>query len=253
MVSATNWLDVALAAPIIGLACEPRLQFPHEMGDAIKPVLEKWKTKFPEILFTIPAQAALLNVKVGDGFHIDLLGNAINTSFKYETKLIDVPAALPQVASQKVRPFSELVATAVEYTAAICEHLRVPPIDVTRIGVVADSRLSADALPPGVGKFLKYLGAPWGAQPVAFAGAFTTSFGPEDKDWESRCHHFLDVSPERPGDVRLRLDWQMYTPPSSSHRLVSGEARGLLERAVRHANQYFETFAAGKLNYGVAD
>ncbi len=245
-----NWLDLALSAPTIGIVCEPRLQFPHEMLDDLRPALEKWKKDHSNLLFYNPAPTALIQIKVGDGFVCDLLGNGFNTTFKYETKVVDTPAALPTLTTPDVLKFSDLLTRAIELTATIFERLKAPPVLVTRIGIVADCRLDEKDLPPGIERFLSYLGAPWGAKPSILSGTMTFDL-PKHEKWTRRCHHMVDREVvERPGDLRIRLDWQMSLEKGSSHRVAEGAAKSFVEDAAGHANAYFEKFAAGGLNYG---
>jgi hypothetical protein len=249
MTKGMSWLDLALSAPIVGIACEPRLQFPHEMADALRKTIEGWQKRFPNILFFIPGQGALINIKVGDGFQVDILGNALTATFKYEQKVVDVPAALPRLDSPAVRPFSELLEEGVAYMAATCDALTAPPIELTRVGVVADCRLEEEGLPPGITRLLEHVGQPWGAPPTLFNGVFLNELGRDD-DWTYRCHHTLDVNTaDRPGDVRLRLDWQMVRNPARKLVLHRGAAKSLLAGAAEQAKTYFEAFAAGNLDY----
>ena len=114
--------------------------------------------------------------------------------------------------------------------------------------MVADCRLDGESLPPGVTKFLDHIGRPWGTRPIVFTGTTTVDL-PKDDTWTYRCHHVIDVNTDRPGDVRLKLDWQMM--PIGGARLIGrGSSAQLVQEACVRANQYFEQFGGGGLEYG---
>ena len=244
-----NWLDLAVASPSIGIQCEPRLQFPHEMLDALKPTLAKWKAARGDLIFHVPSVASLIQIKPGDGFICDVLGNGLTTTFAYQSKVVDKPASLPTITNPSVQRFSDLLSRAIELSSAICERLSDPPVVLTRLGIVADCRIDEKAMPPGVTRFLEHVGKPWQSRPVILSGVTTVDL-PSDDRWTYRCHHAIDInSVDRPEDVRVKLDWQMF-PKGDPRPIARGNAQQLISEAAARANKYFERFGGGGLAYG---
>jgi len=183
------------------------------------------------------------------GRFVHLDSTALTVGTKLQGVVKELPAKLP-VVDYPVRPqmYSEAIRDLVADIEDLLPLLAGTLGDFARVGIVAGCRLKADDLPPGIGSYVKHLGRPWpGVTPMIESTVMVNLSTEADKI--DRCHHSVNLNEDdRPGDVRVKLDWQrVMRPPQPAG---ADEIVAEVGACVAAATEYFNTFAAGDLDYG---
>jgi hypothetical protein len=122
---------------------------------------------------------------------------------------------------------------------------------VTRVGVVSVTVVGENDLPPGLIRFIKHVGQPWGRIEGGFSFQFTTPLD-EAPEWKDKCIHNL-VRPDGGTDdlITLTLDWhRIFTVGQAiNHSILSR----MLATARERSDSYFENLAEGSRFDGPID
>ena len=145
----------------------------------------------------------------------------------------------------KAAPYTELLG---EVTKRLLEMVQLVtagvPRKLVRIGVISTTFVTEDEMPPGISRYLKYLGKPWHASPDPFRTELTVKLE-KSKHTVSldRCVHIFVKPEDSDGLVQIRLDWQRLLPDDRT--LSMGSLPELLENAKTDALAYFEDIGEG--------
>lgn len=246
-----SWLDKVLAVPIIGINFKPSITSPARYFDAITDLLEKWADSGRELNVTSQGEHGII-IEVSDGFNYRIKNESIVVSFNYRGELYEPPGEIPQLRySTQPQLFTELANKIVRESADFCKPIiaSIPKL-INRIGIVADCKLNANEVVPGVDKYMKHLSAPW-SQSLDVSKGIITAILKQDEDKEilERCHHTLDYNTSKnPESIALKLDWQRYF--NTARKFDSNRLEDELTDCLISANAYFHKFGMGDLNYG---
>jgi len=246
-----TWLDRVLATPSVGLTLKPELYSEHEIFSSVRPLFDKWSkegdVKVGQAELTLSFGTAL-------GFIFTVRPDTIVVEFKCKFELKQRPGLLPVFPNVEAKKYSELLETTVQQTNDFVDHiLAIRRRTLTRIGVVAATRIDGECPPPGVASYIKHLQRPW-QSPLIRCDSNLLSLLAEDTNKREQCHHrliFNQADEDKKNDFGLTLDWQrvMITPVE----LKSGAAQQHLQSSCSSALTYFERFGTGELEYGFSD
>jgi hypothetical protein len=139
-------------------------------------------------------------------------------------------------------PFSNLLADVC--SRLVAATLVVPGMRtrrINRVGIVANTMLAMDDNPPGVSRFIDYVGRPWGKNPEIFSFQIVSDLG-KTQGWADRCIHAI-AKPEGEELVSLSFDWQRSF--ESGQAIHPESLKSILERAQTDALAYFEDLGEG--------
>ena len=113
-----------------------------------------------------------------------------------------------------------------------------------RIGIISTTVVSEDEVPPGINRFLNYVGKPWDNSVEAFSIAITAKL-PKSKNTAryDRCIHVVSRQEDSEGLVTIQLDWQRYFDEDKNLSMTS--LPELLDAGKSDALAYFEDIAEG--------
>jgi hypothetical protein len=116
---------------------------------------------------------------------------------------------------------------------------------ISRVGIVTAATVNTDDIPPGLKRFIAYMGRPWG-QVVDYYSVQITAPLAEESLWSDRCIHTMIKNEDDPEQlVRLSLDWQRGL--KTGHGVTQESLTELVRHAEKSAMQYFEDVAEGNL------
>ena len=159
-------------------------------------------------------------------------------------KLRAVSGGLP-VAELISRPqvFSSLLSDATEML--IEAVLRLPEVSrrqIQRIGIISTTTVAAEDLPPGIQRFIDYMGSPWHNMLEGFNLSVTSTLH-ESEHGRDRCIHAIAKSEDEEALLTLRFDWQRFL--NKKVPVSRREMERLCFSATRDALSYFEDLAVG--------
>ena len=113
---------------------------------------------------------------------------------------------------------------------------------VQRVGIVSNTSVSYDELPPGIFRFIDYIGRPWNSSPEEFRIQIMGEIKKE-KDFSDRCIHHLARTENKEELINITFDWQRnfsLGKPLALESLIE-----ILRDAEEEALAYFEEVAEG--------
>jgi hypothetical protein len=242
-----SWCDKLAATPTMGFKLDVHFESIDSVLDALSPILDK-SVEGERATFTVEKREPFsVNVNAQTGYHYIVEPSRISVAFQHVLKMKMVSGG-PPVAQMTSRalPYTELlqsVATQLmDTTSLICDG---STRKISRIGVVASAIVDAADIPPGMARFITYIGRPW----KGFADHYTfqiTSQLADDPAWNDRCIHTLSKAEEDPDQlIRLNFDWQRSF--KTSRPTTRDSMKELVKFAEDAALKYFEELAEGNL------
>lgn len=238
------WLDQVLAAPTLGILCDPWLLMPMKAWPALAKVTRTWPTVAVGNINDSPWHHV---AERGDGLAVELdLANII-CKFVYKMQ-VGTEGAFPSFKAPEVRPFSDVLGAVRTASKDTVNELELNP-KVQRIGIMADCNIALHELPPGAASFIervRRLGG--GGELDAVAANFTVVLERRRSDFD-RCHYSVEVASfsEAPR-VRLKIDWQRVWPSGLS--MTAASLNTMVGACADAATKHFEAFGAGEMEAG---
>jgi hypothetical protein len=116
---------------------------------------------------------------------------------------------------------------------------------VTRVGVVAQAMVASPDIPPGIARFIAYIGRPWKGFVDHYSFQIISDLA-DDSESSYRCIHTLSKLEGDPDQlVRLNFDWQRTL--KNGLTVTSNSITELTKSAEQDAIKYFEELAEGNL------
>lgn len=226
-----------------------RVDFHFETTDAVlralSPMLDKWvEGDKPTFTLERPDQFSV-NVNARDGFQFAVEPSKIAVVFRHTMKMKTMIGG---------PPVAELLSHPLPYTVLlpqVAKHLMDTTLllcagssrKITRIGVVATAVVDTSVIPPGMARFVTYMGRPWKGLVDYYTIQITSALA-EDSRWSDRCMHTLSKSEDDPEQlIRLNFDWQRTF--KTGHAITSESMKELVKHAEDSAMEYFEALAEG--------
>lgn len=219
-------------------------------GDAIlhslAPLLDRWVDGEKQLFKMDRHESFAVEFTTDDGFQYGIGASNIHVTFTHRMRARPVSGGPPVIEMlSSPRPFTELLPTASE--RLLNATLLIPGSkdrSLLRVGVVSSTAVAEDEVPPGIARFIKYVGRPWSGLTDSFSFQITTEIA-QASGWSDRCIHNL-TKPEDPEKLlTIIFDWQRtYASGRPIKREVLAE---ILSVAEKDSQKYFEELAEGSI------
>lgn len=113
---------------------------------------------------------------------------------------------------------------------------------VKRVGVISTTVVEDHEAPPGITRFIEYVGRPWGGKLDHFSFSIVADIG-KGQGYADRCIHSIQRPEDREQLMTITLDWQRQLTSGNPINLES--LKELAERAEKAALKYFEDVGEG--------
>jgi hypothetical protein len=182
-----------------------------------------------------------------DGYNYEVDPSRISVGFQHSmrTKLVSGGPPVAEMLSDPL-PYTKLVPSVskrlIDATLLVCKGTTRK---ITRVGIVANSTVASNDIPPGIARFIAYIGRPWRGfvDHYSFQIISQLADGSESSD---RCIHTLSKTEGDPDQlVRLNFDWQRTF--KNGRAITSESMTQLINSAEEAALAYFEELAEGNL------
>jgi hypothetical protein len=246
VVNSVSWCDKLASVPSAGF------KFNHRYLP-IEKVLESWHsilddnavdsgpkfqlTRFDDFNFDVNTEA---------GFKYGADASRVYVAFNHRMKLRNVSGGAPKV---------EMLSTPQPFTKLLPEVLRrmvgaamlMPDIrsrQLLRVGTTSMTPVDAIDLPPGISRFIDYMGRPWNGLTGGFTMQLTADVG-KHKLWSDRCIHTILRSENEDEVMTLIFDFQRtFVDPRPVTKETLQEA---CDKVERDSLAYFEELAEGNM------
>lgn len=238
-----TWCDKLASVPVVGFTLDWHFASAGALWEALTPTLDQ-QVVGDKPTFTINQNDPFaVSFQTESGFHYALEASKVVVSFQHRMRAKPVSGGPPVMEMlSHPQPFSDLLAEVSRRLVAVT--LAVPATRnrrIHRVGIVANTMLSLSDTPPGVSRFIDYVGRPWGKSVEVFAFQIVSEIG-KTQAWADRCIHNITKAE---GDelVSLSFDWQRSFV--SGQAINPGSLTKMLELAQTDASAYFEDLGEG--------
>lgn len=248
------WMDNLFAVPAIGIRMNPNFnevfEFQKRFGGFFEYLIHQEKYGVDQIKIESQEIWGYSVTVRKTGFLFVLTPRGIVSQFLYEVSKKEQPGGLPKFELPEPMLYSQALEKVRKYIEIIFGFMKdLKGFQYDRIGVVASVGSDKDSLPPGILRWLEYLGKPLGNVTKSEASFLAKFQDSKENEFYDQCHHLIrfdDSAPEI--GYRIVLDWQrMFDKPkviSDTRDLVTN-----LNSAKEEAIKYFQKFGEGDLNY----
>jgi hypothetical protein len=240
-----SWCDKLASTPTIGFRFSPHFASGDALLDAFSPLLDPL-VDGNKVRFTIEqhvSQAITFNTEDGFKYQADQWKLSVGFNHRPKIKLISGGPPVMELLSRPM-PYTKLVPTVADKLVAAA--LLLPNIQkrtVERVGIVAVTPVAEDDIPPGIARFIRYVGRPW--KHLDHFSLSITADLEETSTSSDRCIHTI-TKPEDPDQLMtLQFDWQRLF--KSGRPTTDKIMRELLDNAEKTSSKYFEDLAEGSM------
>lgn len=241
-----TWCDKLASTPGVGFQFDPLYVSGDAILNALHRHLDTWGSadKPP---FSVPSMEAFkVDIQHDNGFLYQFDALRASITFQHRMKLAHTSGGLPRAELiSSPQPYSKLLTEAEQ--KLIDMTLDLPGANtrvVRRIGIISQTHVAFDDLPPGIAKFINYMSRPWSDDVYGYSIQITGSTKTNDK-FKERCIHTV-VKPEDDGELlNISFDWQrkLIKPIPVDRDILVKE----MASAEKSALEYFEDLAIGNL------
>lgn len=185
-----------------------------------------------------------VNITTQDGFSYGVEPSKIYVGFQHSMKFKPVSGGAPimEMLSTPL-PFTTLLKSIsrrlAETTLSVPGH---KTRKITRVGIVTTTLLDEDDAPPGIVRFIEYIGRPWGGLVENYSIQITSLIS-KTPDWTDKCLHQI-IRPSDPDELtNITFDW--HRTFAQGIGISPDHIRSIWFRAEHDALAYFEELAEG--------
>jgi hypothetical protein len=246
MATQLSWCDKLASVPTAGFKLDPHFASSDSIIDCLSSVLDP-QMRGDRTTFTVLQQSTFdFQFQTDAGYHysIDATRAVVAFRHKLRTKATSGGPPIMEMLSQP-QPYTKLLREVsdrlLEATVLLAGTKKRT---VTRIGIMATTTVAVEEAPPGIERFIHYIGRPWRTSTDHFNINVLADLKSED-GWKDRCIHMVN-KPEDPEQLMtVTLDWQrVFTTPKP---ITTDAFAPIMQDCQKSALAYFEEVAEGSL------
>lgn len=243
---AMSWCDRLASVPAAGFGMDAHFASADAIYDSLSTILDPlYHGNRSRFSINAPQQPFEVSISTEEGFLYAVDPTKVSINFRHRMKAMPVSGGPPVM---------EMLSKAAPYTRLLPEVLR-RLVDTTlllpspkertvkRVGIVSTTAVAEGDLPPGIKRFIEYVGRPWNGEMEHYTLMINAHIG-VGSGWKDRCIHTVTKSEDEEELMTLNFDWQrIYTSGSPLRRDVLIK---ITEEAERAALRYLEDLAEGR-------
>lgn len=232
----------------MGVRLSPHFASGDSIIDGLSKILRPLTTgKNDESDFTVEQVAPFgLIIATNEGFRYQVDHTKVSVVFHHRMKAKQVSGGPPvmQLLSSAA-PFSELLP---RVSQKLVDAIIALPANgersLLRVGVISTTTVAREDLPPGLKRFIEYVGKPWGR---GIDDMLVNIFGNlnDNDQWSDRCGHQMQLFDDEDKLPIVVLDYQRtFKNPS---KINEDRLKQLFRQTSDDAVEYFERVAEGSM------
>jgi hypothetical protein len=241
-----SWCDRLASVPTAGFKLDPHFAPQAAIITSLAPVLDReYKDEKAQFQIAQEQTAFGASFTTNEGYNYDIDPVKIAVGFRHRMRARPVSGGPPimEMLSRPL-PYTELLPSVIRKLIEATLLLpRAKTRSVTRVGIVSTTSVADEELPPGIARFIKYMGRPWKGEIDHYNISITSDIG-KGQGWTDRCIHQVNKPDDREQLMTLNFDWQRVF--TSGHPISTASLSDILEKAERAALKYFEDLAEGR-------
>ncbi len=240
-----SWCDKLASTPTVGFLVDHHIASSDAILDSVAPLLDSM-AKAESTNFEIDRHESLaIGFTSNDGFQFVFEPTRIVVGFKHRLRAKPTSAGLPIMELiSRAAPYTELLTSVSD--RLVNATLMIPAADkrsVRRIGIISQTVVAQEELPPGLERMIQHLGQPWGKLTGGYSFSVTTPLGEKKKEYSDRCIHNVVKAEGDDELVNLSFDWQRAF--DNGRPIKEQTLRDVLRESRAAALDYFEELAEG--------
>lgn len=241
-----SWCDKLSSTPSVGFKLDHHFASSDAILHALTPILDNWVEGDKQKFSIVRQDSFSVTFSTNDGFQYGVEPSRVHISFTHKMKVKPISGGPPVMEMlSSPTPFTELLPKVSKHL--LNATLLVPSTKnrtLKRVGIISTTEVNNEEVPPGIARFIKYIGRPWPGLLDQFDIRLTASIE-ENSNWSDRCIHTL-LRPEDPEQLtRLQFDWQRTF--TKGRAITADSLKEILARAEKDSISYFEELAEGNL------
>jgi hypothetical protein len=240
----SSWCDKLASTPAIGFKFDAHYIGLDSTIRALSPMLDSWVQGDRQEFDLEQIDAFNCNINHHSGFVYGIGTQKMSVEFKYRLRAKSVSGAPPTVEiTSTPRPYSQLIPECAKRLIRTVSLLTADhPRKVERAGVTSTTFVSTNDAPPGIKRFLEYIGRPWRAELEEFSIVMIAPIA-TGRGYTDRCVHTIGRAQAGERLLTMQFDWQrLFSTPRS----MTVDAMGTLaDDMQKEALKYFEDLAEG--------
>jgi len=242
----TSWCDKLASVPSAGFRYDHSYLPRQIVLDSLLPILDANATDEGPVFEVSKSDDFNVEINLESGFKYGVDPSRVHVAFNHRMKIRNVSGNAPKVEMiSKPQPFTKLLPEVI--SRLISASSLLPGIEkrrLRRIGTTATTPVDEGDLPPGLARFLAYLGKPWNGLTGGFSVQLTGEIQ-ETNSFKDRCIHTFLRSEKEDEVMSVQFDFQRtFKEP----KIVDVDTlKGLSERVERDSLDYFERLAEGNM------
>jgi hypothetical protein len=197
--------------------------------------------------FSLTHQASFeVRFSTETGLNYTIEPTRVAVEFKHQMRPRAISGGLPVMEMlSRPLPFTELLPQVTKRLVEVA--LLVPGAKtrkVNRIGVLSTTAVSEKEVPPGVSRFIEYIGRPWHGAVEAYSFQITSDIG-KGAGYRDRCLHTIVLPEDKESLMTMTFDFQrLFT--SGMPIQQQAPLKEAVDRVEKAALRYFEDIGEGK-------
>ena len=240
-----SWCDKLASVPGAGFGLETHFASSSTVLSALTPILDPLFDKLKPQFNIVQQQPFDVQLATNEGFNYEVDPTKIAVTFKHRMRARAVSGGPPIMEMlSRPEPFTKLLPIVSKRLVDATLLLPGPKTrSVTRVGIVSTSTVGDDELPPGIARFIEYIGRPWKAGADYFSISITSDVA-TGRGWTDRCTHQM-TKPEDPEQLMV-LNFDFQRTFTTGHPMNRETLTDLRNKTERDALRYFEDIGEGK-------
>lgn len=239
-----SWCDKLASTASAGFKLDYHYAPGEELLRALSPILDRLVEGDKERFTLERLEPFLIVFNTLDGFRYGAEPSKINVTFNHRIRAKPVSGGPPRMEMlSSPLPYTKLLPTVIEKLVEATLLLPAPNSRaVQRVGIMSITVVAEDEIPPGIVRFVEYVGRPWKGRVENYNFNITTELRSASA-WVDRCIHSLVKSEDPDALITLQFDWQRTF--KSGRAIVRDSLEDVLRDAQKSALDYFEDLAEG--------
>ena len=239
-----SWCDKLASTPAVGYRFANQYEPANSILEAFSPLFVKWMRGDTQTFKIVSQEPFGVQFTTDDGFHYGVDHTRVWVEFRHSMKAKLVSGGPPVLEMMsRAMPYTQLlpvVSKRVIDAVALLPSTKTKTL--TQVGVIARTAVDEDDLPPGIARFIKYVGRPWKGLVNQYNLQIVSQIG-EGKGWSDRCIHTLTKTEDPEQLLTVNFDWQRSFKDGRS--ITQESLKQVTEEAEKVSTKYFEDLAEG--------
>lgn len=239
-----SWCDKLASTPTAGLRLDPYVTSGDALFEALAPVINGFIVNDRLGLNVERHDTTGITFITESGYRYAVDHQKLAISFSHRVRAVPTSGGLPELKMLSTpQPYTLLLNDVLERLMEAA--LLLPEAKnrrIRRIGIVSLTSVAEEDLPPGIKKFIEYVGRPWARELESYSLSIASTLD-ETKLWRDHCIHTI-TKPDQPDELMtLNFDWgRNYEEP----RILGRPSLKAISEEGREASlRYFEELAEG--------